>query len=46
VVEDDARRETEEALEDAFSDAWERAAAVAFEREEVFAELLSFPWVR
>src|ERR1019366_1573150 len=36
VVEDDAGGEAEEALEDAFSDAWERAAAVAFEREEVF----------
>src|SRR4029077_9771309 len=36
VVEDDARGEAEEALEDAFSDAWERAAAVAFEGEEVF----------
>src|ERR1019366_5343628 len=36
VVEDDAGGETEEALEDAFSDAGERACAVAFECEEVF----------
>src|ERR1019366_2547226 len=36
VVEDDAGGEAEEALEDAFSDPWERAAAVAFEREKVF----------
>src|SRR5579871_3436890 len=36
VVEDDACGEAEEALEDAFSDALESAAAVAFEGEEVF----------
>ena len=37
VVERDAGGEAEEALEDAFFDAGECAAAVAFEGEEVFA---------
>src|SRR5580704_10011931 len=37
VVEADGGCEGEEALEDAFSEAWEAAGAVAFEGEEVFA---------
>ena len=39
VVENDARCEAEGALEDAFFDAVERAGAVAFEGEQVFAGL-------
>ena len=37
VVEGDAGREAEEALQDAFFDAGEGAGAVAFEGEQVFA---------
>jgi hypothetical protein len=37
VVEDDCCGEAEEALKDAFAQAWEGACAVAFECEEVFA---------